>query len=317
MVPFPRTMPRQLAAQGCEQTTRATATATARQRTDEPRVQRRRSMMTRKDSTVCSPLQQLAYGLYYAPHPALTVDAEGRVLDYNLALDVLAGNVLNSHRDLPLDGWAQQLERRMTQGTLLPGTNGLARTKCSLNVEGLGSVHLVGTQIVCDDPATSKTIGRIVSWEVIAADGKDWFHKKYRERHDQQLIWDIYASSYDRILNLMPYYREVVDRHRVALTATAPGPLVDLGAGTGNLAEVLLISTDRAVTVVDNSRAMLHKLRSKSALAAEVNKRLTIIEASAECLPIIGDGAFAGVSILLALFDMQAPEQGLNTAVRI
>src|SRR5262249_20799009 len=147
-------------------------------------------------------------------------------------------------------------------------------------------------------------------------DGKDWFHKKYRERRDHQLTWDIYASSYDRILNLMPYYREVVDRHRAALTATAPGPLADLGAGTGNLAEVL-ISTGRPVTVVDNSRAMLDKLRSKSALAAEIGKRLTVIEASAECLPMITAASFAGVSILLALFDMRAPEQALDTAVRI
>jgi ubiquinone/menaquinone biosynthesis C-methylase UbiE len=273
-------------------------------------------MTTRKDNTVCSPLQQLAYGLYYAPQPALTVDTEDRVLDYNLALDVLAGDVLNGHRDLQLDDWVQELARHVTQGTLLPGTNGSTRTECTLKVEGLGSVDLVGTQIVCDDPATSETIGRIVTWEVIAADGKDWFHKKYRERRDQQLTWDIYASSYDRVLNLMPYYREVVDRHRVALTPTAPGPLADLGAGTGNLAEVL-ISTGRPVTVVDNSRAMLDKLRSKSVLAAEIGKRLTVIEASAECLPMIADGTFAGVSILLALFDMRAPEQGLDTAVRI
>ena len=262
-------------------------------------------------------IEQLAYGLYYAPQPTLTVDTEDRVLDCNLALDVLAGDLLNGHRDLQLDSWVQQLARHVTQGTLLPETNGSAQTKCTLNVEGLGSVHLVGTQIVCGDRASNKTIGRIVTWEVIAADGKDWFHKKYRERRDQQFTWDIYASSYDRVLNLMPYYREVVDRHRVALTATAPGPLVDLGAGTGNLAEVLLISTDRPVTAVDNSRAMLDKLRSKSALSAEIGKRLTVIEASAESLPIIGDGAYAGVSILLALFDMRAPEQGLDTAVRI
>jgi ubiquinone/menaquinone biosynthesis C-methylase UbiE len=273
-------------------------------------------MMTRNDSMVCSPLQQLAYGLYYAPHPALTVDAESRVLDCNLALDVLAGDALNGHRDLPLDGWVQQLARGVTQGTLLPGTNGSGRTKCTLNVEGHGSVDLVGTQIACDDPATSKTIGRIVSWEVVAAGVNDWFHKKYRERRDHQLTWDIYASSYDRVLNLMPYYREVVDRHRAALTAATPGPLVDLGAGTGNLAEAL-ISTGRPLTVVDNSRAMLDKLRSKSALAAEIGNRLTVIEANAECLPMIAGDSFAGVSILLALFDMRAPEQGLDTAVQI
>jgi len=260
-------------------------------------------------------LQQLAYGLYYAPLPALTLDVEGRVLDYNLALDVLAGGELNGRRYLPLDGLVQRLAPRVTQGTLFPGANGAARAKCTLKAEGLGSVHLTGAETMCHDAATSKAIGRIVSWEVIPADGEDWFHKKYRERLDHQLTWDTYAASYDRVLNLMPYYREVVERHRAAL-ATVPGPIVDLGAGTGNLAEAL-ISTGRPVTVVDNSRAMLDKLRSKPALAAEIGKRLTVIEASAEFLPMIAEASFAGVSVLLALFDMGAPERALDTAVRV
>jgi ubiquinone/menaquinone biosynthesis C-methylase UbiE len=273
-------------------------------------------MTTTEKHMDCNPLQQLAYGLYYAPLPALTLDAEGRVLDYNLALDVLAGDELNGRRYLPLDGLVQRMAPRVTQGTLFPGANGAARAKCTLNAEGLGSVHLTGAQTVCHDPATSKAIGRIVSWAVIPADGEDWFHKKYRERLDHQLTWDTYAASYDRVLNLMPYYREVVERHRGALATTAPGPIADLGAGTGNLAAAL-ISTGRQITVVDNSRAMVDKLRSKPALAVEIGKRLTVIEASAEFLPMIADASFAGVSILLALFDMQAPEQAVDTAVRI
>ena len=264
----------------------------------------------------CTPLQQLACGLYYAPLPALTLDAEGRVLDYNLALDVLAGDELNGRRYFPLDGLVQRLAPRVTQGTLFPGANGSPQAKCTLNADGLGSVHLTAAETMCHDPATSKAIGRIVSWEVIAADGEDWFHKRYRERLDHQLTWDTYAASYDRVLNLMPYYREVVERHRAALAATVPGPIVDLGAGTGNLAEALM-STGRQVTVVDNSRAMVDKLRSKPALAAEMGKRLTVIEASAEFLPMIADASFAGASILLALFDMGAPEQALDTAVRV
>jgi ubiquinone/menaquinone biosynthesis C-methylase UbiE len=62
---------------------------------------------------------------------------------------------------------------------------------------------------------------------------------------------------------------------------------------------------------------MLDKLRSKPALAAEIGKRLSVIEASAEFLPMIAEASFAGVSVLLALFDMGAPEQALDTAVRI
>jgi ubiquinone/menaquinone biosynthesis C-methylase UbiE len=188
--------------------------------------------------------------------------------------------------------------------------------ECTLNVEGLGAVHLKGLETACHDPATNAMIGRIVSWEATPADGEDWFHREYREKLDHHLTWDTYASSYDRVLNLMPYYREVVDRHRAALVATVRGPVIDLGAGTGNLAEAL-VGTGRRIAVVDNSRAMLDKLCSKSALAAEIGSALTVIEASAEFLPMIADASFAAVSILLALFDMRAPEQGLDTAIRI
>src|SRR5262249_9004624 len=155
-------------------------------------------------------------------------------------------------------------------------------------------------ETVCHDAVTNEKIGRIVCWEVTVPDGEDRFHKRYRERLDRQLTWDTYASSYDRVLNVMPYYREVVDRHRLALAATTPGLVADLGAGTGNLVEVL-IKAGRRVTAVDSSRAMLDKLRSKPVLAAEIGNRLTVIEGSAEFLPMISEASFAGVSILLAL----------------
>ena len=62
---------------------------------------------------------------------------------------------------------------------------------------------------------------------------------------------------------------------------------------------------------------MLDKLRSKPALAAEIDKRLTVIDANAELLPMADDAFFTGVSILLALFDMNDPESALGTAIRI
>lgn len=142
------------------------------------------------------------------------------------------------------------------------------------------------------------------------------FHEQFRAGLDRTLTWDYYALSYDRVLTLMPYYQEVIQRHLAALNDTFDGPVADLGAGTGNLVERLIVA-GRNVTAVDNSRAMLDRLRSKPVLAAEIGKRLSVIEASAELLPMMGDASFAGVSILLALFDMDDPGSALNTAVRI
>ena len=92
--------------------------------------------------------------------------------------------------------------------------------------------------------------------------GESRFHEQLHAGLDHKFTWDSYALSYDRILLLMPYYQEVIDRHVDALTDTFPGPVVDLGAGTGNLVE-RLITLGRSITAVDNSPAMLDKLRSK------------------------------------------------------
>ena len=96
--------------------------------------------------------------------------------------------------------------------------------------------------------------------------GESRFQEQLNAGLDHTVTWDFYALSYDRILPLMPYYQEVIHRHVDALTTTFPGPVADLGAGTGNLVE-RLITLGRNVTAVDNSRAMLAKLRSKPVLA--------------------------------------------------
>ena len=68
--------------------------------------------------------------------------------------------------------------------------------------------------------------------------GESRFHEQLHAGLDHKFTWDSYALSYDRILLLMPYYQEVIDRHVDALTDTFPGPVVDLedeGAGAGCL----------------------------------------------------------------------------------
>lgn len=263
------------------------------------------------------PLEQLARSVYYSPLPALTVDTENRVLDYNLAMEVLAGGELKGHRRKTLDGLLQRLTRRVTQGVLLPNDQDPeGNVGCTFNAESLGPVSLAGTELFCRGASTENSAGRIIMWKVIMPAGNVQFHERFRASLDHELTWDTYAWSYDPVLTLMPYYQEVVGRHLEALTAADEGPVIDLGTGTGNLVECLILA-DRTVTAVDSSRAMLDRLRSKPKLAAEIGKRLTVIEESAESLPMIEDASFAGVSILLALFDMKDSESALATAVRI
>jgi ubiquinone/menaquinone biosynthesis C-methylase UbiE len=62
---------------------------------------------------------------------------------------------------------------------------------------------------------------------------------------------------------------------------------------------------------------MLEKLRSKQVLLSVLGTQLTVIEASAEALPMIEDQSYAAASLQLALFDMPKPELALCGAVRV
>jgi ubiquinone/menaquinone biosynthesis C-methylase UbiE len=259
-------------------------------------------------------LQQVARALYYGSIPALSIDASGRVADYNVAMETVFGDELNGRRYSPFGELLQSLNSRVIEGTLVASSGDChARAECSFDSPNLGQVRLAASMLPCHHPSTEQKHGDIIFWNILA--GNDVFHERYRRKLDRQLIWDTYAWSYDRILPLMPYYQEVLARHVAALTEPG-GPVIDLGAGTGNLAEQL-VAAGHPVTAVEPSRAMLERLRSKEVLASALGTQLTVLEASAEFLPMIEDQSFTGVSLQLSLFDMRRPELGLSNAARV
>src|SRR5215472_14784934 len=87
-------------------------------------------------------------------------------------------------------------------------------------------------------------------------------------------IWEAYAESYDHILPILPFYQEAVRRHVSALTAASIRRVIDVGAGTGNVA-VQLASRGVEVTAMDISSAMLAQLRRKKSCRAA---RIEIVE---------------------------------------
>jgi SAM-dependent methyltransferase len=78
---------------------------------------------------------------------------------------------------------------------------------------------------------------------------------------DEQ-VWEAYAESYDHILPILPFYQEAVRRHVNRLTGASIQRVIDVGAGTGNVA-VQLAPRGVEVTAIDISRAMLDQLRGK------------------------------------------------------
>src|SRR6185369_10368272 len=97
---------------------------------------------------------------------------------------------------------------------------------------------------------------------------------------DEQ-VWASYAESYDRILPILPFYQEAVRRHVEALTGAGIRKVIDVGAGTGNVA-VPLASRGVEVTAVDLSNAMLDQLRGK--IQSGLPGRIEIVEQDAHLL---------------------------------
>lgn len=129
-----------------------------------------------------------------------------------------------------------------------------------------------------------------------------------------QEVWNSYALSYDTVLPLLSFYQETVARHFDAMTVSDLNEVLDVGAGTGNIA-IPLAEKGIRVTAIDLSGAMLEKLQAKITKSSAEN--IIVRHQNSEDLSQWESASFDGVTILLALFGMNHPEEALGEAVRL
>jgi ubiquinone/menaquinone biosynthesis C-methylase UbiE len=178
------------------------------------------------------------------------------------------------------------------------------------SVDALGSLRVRVHPLLEGGPTPAKT------WYACSDDLADDhpFWRRFYEACDRARIWREYASSYDKVLLSLDYYRSCVDRHVRALIAHGCKNVVDIGGGTGNVA-IPVAEAGRIVTVVDPGRAMLDQLRSK--ISIEVAGRVRIFEQPAEDVCHCAPAKVDGVSILMALFDMANPLKAFQQAMQV
>jgi ubiquinone/menaquinone biosynthesis C-methylase UbiE len=290
------------------------------------------------------PLSRRAAGLapkafFYARTPMLLIDPGGIIVDTNAACRELLGLDLAGCKGQHVTYLLDRLRSR-TEGAFIP-PDGIASARfasprdalstrqvseldtadlraavseCRYHSARLGPVQLRDSEVPCIDTATGTCAGSVVSLELVDPPPLAAFQKSVDRRLGHEVMWEVYAASYDRILPEMPFYQEVVERHCAAMSRTAVRTVLDVGAGTGNVT-VRLLSAGKRVTAVDLSRAMLEKLYTKVEEAWV--ERLTVIEDTAERLPHLRDEAFDGVTVLLAFFDMDNPIAALGEAQRV
>jgi ubiquinone/menaquinone biosynthesis C-methylase UbiE len=187
----------------------------------------------------------------------------------------------------------------------------LAVIECDYHSSRFGRARLRISELPRIDTATGQCAGSLVFLEPrdvakfpIAVD----------RRLSHEVMWEVYASSYDRILSEMPFYQEVVERHCAAMEPAEIHTVLDVGAGTG-IPTLRFVDLGKQVTAVDINRAMLQKFRSK--LSPDYAAHVTVVEDTAEQLPQLQDASFDGVSVLLAFFDMDDPRSALMESLRV
>ncbi len=286
-----------------------------------------------------SPSDLASKAFYSARTPTLLVDAAGVVVEFNAAARELLGLDMASCKGRGFSYLERQL-RDKVEGSLFPPRGAVrvhfARSRTStrrphelvLDTDDLrpavshfryrsdrfGTVTIRGCELPCVDTTLGTCTGSALSLEILEIEDIGAFREAIDLRLGHELMWEVYAASYDRVLTELHFYQEVVERHVVALQPDAIRSVLDVGAGTGTLTAHLL-GLGKRVTAIDTSRAMLAKLSTK--VKDECLSRLLVIEDTAERMPQLADISFDGVNVLLAFFDMQNPAAALREVQRV
>jgi ubiquinone/menaquinone biosynthesis C-methylase UbiE len=265
----------------------------------------------------------LAKTEFYAPFPIFKLNGDLTIGDANLATHILLSSV--PHEDF--EGSIREISKRpserndnypvgnqLTLDTATEGDAIIDMAEAHLDSKEFGAIALKLTIFTLPDPCSVNLLDRTVYAEIAKIEHEDIYRRKLQAALQHQLIWETYAISYDLVLQELDFYCEVVNRHGRAMSARGINRVIDIGAGTGNVA-IPLVRTGRSVTAVDISRAMLDRLRSK--LGGSDNAKISILQQDAKDLSALADGSFDGVNIMLALFDMSDPFGALKEAIRV
>jgi ubiquinone/menaquinone biosynthesis C-methylase UbiE len=273
---------------------------------------------------------------FFSPVPMLLLDRDCTVVEINCALRELAKTDLTVCKGRPYEEFVDQISSNLL-GSLISPTSiihkllppsgnengfsrlaledlGVSETSCQYRTIHYGLAKLQTTEMPLVNTATGDIQGALLSIAIVDIERRVEFHKALRKRLRHELMWEIYAASYDRIQSELPFYQEVRQRHIDAMCPDAIQDILDIGAGTGNVT-IELLKKSKRITAVDSSNAMLKKLYSK--IDDSLSANLTIIEDTAEKLPLLNDNGFDGVTAQLAFFDMQNPFAALDEALRL
>ena len=271
---------------------------------------------------------------FYAQSPMIVIGEDGNVEEINAACRVLMGKDIAGCKGHSLDYFLKNVEAKIDNafinrsGRVLKNLSQstcnthildvddleLSISECQYHSPNFGLAKLRIFELPCINMVSGKCLGAIFNIEILNIEKKQKFDQAVEKQWRHEIMWEVYANSYDRVLPELFFYQEVLNRHLKEMSNNGIKEVLDVGAGTGNVT-IPLLKIGKYVTAVDIGRPMIEKLFSK--LENVSCNNLRVIEDTAERLPHLKDHSFDGVTVLLSFFDMQQPHLALQEVERV
>jgi ubiquinone/menaquinone biosynthesis C-methylase UbiE len=268
---------------------------------------------------------------YYAPFPIILI-SDMQICDFNIAANILFGSVIEKFKNCGFNHFLETaLYDRKNYNYLFTEPHS-TKQKPNLNkspfyknipsyfcfkekvkTNHLGPIEIEFKFLNLLENNSEKVRKIYLFCDIQTCSNLINYKNEVMSALNYALTWEAYAFSYDRILPKLSFYREVINRHIQAVLSHNAETVLDIGAGTGNVA-IPLLRKGCTVYAIDFSRAMLDQMRSK--IRQQDKDRLYIFEKDAADVSHLDIVEFDAANILLSLFDMARPYQTLANIIR-
>ncbi len=250
--------------------------------------------------------------------PTYYLDNDLRILDWNIAFELIFGHVARKLRGhhvkgliARLDNFDQVIEHadKFTQKVARDHIPYVDTEPIRFRTAryGTASCTKLATQMHdADGNARGWAVAlliREIEWE--------GFLRELCEECQKEKLWSVYAASYDRVLSAFPPYHQLI-REVADVVPEGPLDVLDLGAGTGNGTQ-LLAERHHRVTAVENNLGMLARFRAKDFDRLRVN----LVKTSVEHLECLEANQFDAAIMVNVLFAVSDPLDCLQEAARL
>ncbi|MBC8289450.1 MAG: methyltransferase domain-containing protein [Planctomycetes bacterium] len=273
-------------------------------------------------SGVPTPQLNLDSAFWHSRSPTVAVGADGRIEWCNHSFKLLFSSLAGAARGQPIvdllvglagESTSQKLLDIAFDGEMPDLTSPLKAIPFTFPSE-YGNVEMMASLVPRLQYESGRPFGHIIQFSLQSIEAEAEYDTEFERAITQEILWEVYAASYDKVLTRLPFYGQMIERHLTAMSRPEISSVLDIGAGTGNVAAEL-VARGKFVTAVEPTKAMLFRLLEKTKRLC--GQQLQIIDESAEDLAELKDNQFDGVTVSLAFFDMDCPQRAFQESVRL